>query len=66
MGEYNAIIYQHNQSVKVLTASLGGWSVIEEELEKCVLVCANCYREIELGVRQLPANCLQRRIKSVE
>ena len=26
------------------------WSSIEEEVKKCVLVCANCHREIELGL----------------
>jgi predicted HNH restriction endonuclease len=26
------------------------WQSIYDELQKCVLVCANCHREIEMGV----------------
>ena len=27
-----------------------------KELKKCVMVCANCHREIHAGVREVPAN----------
>lgn len=36
-------------SLKGLTRS---WDKIEKELDKCLLVCANCHREIHAGLLQ--------------
>lgn len=38
-------------SDKGLTRS---WSKIQEEIEKCILLCANCHMEIHEGITQLP------------
>lgn len=29
------------------------WTKVKAEVEKCVLVCANCHREIHAGITQL-------------
>ena len=30
------------------------WQTVLKELDKCLLVCANCHREIEAGITQPP------------
>lgn len=32
------------------------WAQVVEELKKCVLLCANCHREVEDGTTDLPSN----------
>ena len=43
-------------SVRGLTRS---WSKIKKELDKCILVCANCHRELHADNSQLPKEILE-------
>jgi HNH endonuclease. len=45
-------------STKGLTRS---WDKIREEIDKCVLLCANCHMEVHDGITQLPKRNLGRK-----
>jgi hypothetical protein len=33
-----------------------GWGRVKEEIDKCILVCANCHRELHAGIAAFPSN----------
>jgi len=41
---------------EVIKSNIKSWDTIVVELRKCVLVCANCHRELHAGITQLPNN----------
>ena len=34
------------------------WERVKREINKCILVCANCHRELHAGIKQLPKETL--------
>jgi len=30
------------------------WGRVKNEIDKCILVCSNCHRELHAGIKQLP------------
>jgi len=30
------------------------WERVKKEIDRCILVCANCHRELHIGIKQLP------------
>lgn len=53
----NALEFHHkDRSRKTFTVSANlnkAWSKIVTELQKCVLLCANCHREVEAGLAKI-------------
>ena len=35
------------------------WEKVKKEIDKCVLICANCHRELHVGIMQLPKEILE-------
>lgn len=35
------------------------WEKVKDEIEKCILICANCHRELHAGIKQLPKEILE-------
>lgn len=60
---YNRTVWAldfHHLDPKTKSFSLGhkgytrSWEAVRQEIMKCILVCANCHREIEAGIMTVP------------
>ena len=55
---FDALEFHHLFDKKFGLSTRGitrSWESIKKELKKCILVCANCHREIHAGLVQLPS-----------
>jgi transcription elongation factor Elf1 len=63
-NKYRGALDLHHLNAKTKSFGFGAkgytrsWNAIKQEADKCVLVCANCHREVEAGITQLPAEML--------
>lgn len=70
-NEHPGVLDFHHldQTLKEFSIGAAGytrsWEKVKTELDKCILVCANCHREIELGVRDFTQNGESSTITSV-
>lgn len=57
--KYNGALEFHHIDPKEKDFSLGAkghctaWEKVKKELDKCILVCANCHREIHIGLIEI-------------
>ena len=58
LPEILSVMRKQDKSFRISQNGLTrSWEKICEEVDKCILVCANCYRELHAKKRSLPQKC---------
>ncbi len=59
-NKHPAALELHHIDPAIKTFGIGAkgytraWNTVKTELDKCILLCANCHREVSAGITQLP------------
>lgn len=59
-NKYPGALEFHHKSAHTKEFGIGmkgysrSWAKVQNELDKCILVCSNCHKEIHAGLRSLP------------
>lgn len=59
-NKYSGALEFHHKSASTKEFGIGhkghsrSWDKVQDELDKCILVCSNCHKEIHAGLRSLP------------
>jgi 5-methylcytosine-specific restriction endonuclease McrA len=62
--KYQGALELHHRNPKDKSFGIGdkgytrSWEKVKAELDKCILLCANCHREVGGGILQLPSESL--------
>ena len=63
-NKYLGVLELHHLNHSVKSFGIGdkgytrSWEKVKAELDKCILLCANCHREVGAGILQLPGESL--------
>ena len=59
-SKYQGALDLHHKNPETKSFGIGdkgytrSWEKVKTKLDKCILVCANCHRELEADITQLP------------
>lgn len=59
-NKYQGALEFHHKTASSKNFGIGqkghsrAWTKVKDELDKCILVCSNCHKEVHAGLRSLP------------